>query len=142
MTFMAKHISVSINRSAVQVYAFASNPENLPKWAAGLSGSIKKVNEDWIGEAPMGRVKVKFAEKNKFGVLDHDVTLPSGVKVYNPMRVFPNNEGSELVFTLYRQPDMSDQKFAEDAEWVEKDLAKLKTLLEKETSAYQQKSPG
>jgi uncharacterized membrane protein len=38
MTFMAKHISVSINRPAGQVYEFASNPENLPKWAAGLSG--------------------------------------------------------------------------------------------------------
>jgi hypothetical protein len=98
MTFTAKHISVSINRSAAQVYEFASNPENLPQWAAGLSGSIKKVNEDWIAESPMGRVKVKFAEKNKFGVLDHDATLPSGVKVYNPMRVFPNNDGSELVF--------------------------------------------
>jgi uncharacterized membrane protein len=44
MTFMAKHISVSINRSAAQVYEFASNPENLPKWAAGLSGSIKKID--------------------------------------------------------------------------------------------------
>jgi hypothetical protein len=131
MTFTAKHISVSINRSAAQVYEFASNPENLPKWAAGLSGSIKKVNEDWIAESPMEKVKVKFAEKNQFGVLDHDVTLPSGVKVYNPMRVFPNNDGSELVFTLYRRPDVSDQEFAEDAKAVEKDLAKLKILLEK-----------
>jgi hypothetical protein len=84
MTFMTKHISVSINRSAAQVYEFASNPENLPKWAAGLSGSIKKVNEDWIAEAPMGTVKVKFAEKNQFGVLDHDVTLPSGSKSITP----------------------------------------------------------
>lgn len=100
MTFTAKHISVSINRSAAQIYEFVSNPENLPKWAAGLSGSIKRVDEDWIAESPMGTVKVKFAEKNKFGVLDHDVTLPSGVKVYNPMRVFPNNDGSELIFTL------------------------------------------
>ena len=66
-----------------------------------------------------------------FRSLDHDVTLPSGVKVYNPMRVFPNNDGSELVFTLYRRPDMSDQEFAEDAKSVEKDLANLKTLLEK-----------
>jgi uncharacterized membrane protein len=129
MTFSAKHISVSINRSAAQVYDFASNPENLPKWAAGLS--IKKVDEDWVAESPMGTVKVKFAEKNKFGVLDHDVTLPSGVKVNNPMRVFPNNDGSELVFTLYRRPGVSDQEFAEDAKVVEKDLAKLKTLLEK-----------
>jgi hypothetical protein len=62
----------------------------------------------------MGTVKVKFADKNKFGVLDHAVTLPSGVKVNNPMRVFPNNDGSELVFTLYRRADVSDQEFAED----------------------------
>ena len=131
MTFTAKHISVPINRSAAQVYEFASNPENLPNWAAGLSGSIKKVNEDWIAESPMGRVKVKLAEKNNLGVLDHDVTLPSAVKVYNPMRVFPNNDGSELVFTLYRRPEMSDQEFAEDAKAVEKDLATIRTLLEK-----------
>jgi len=45
MTFKAKHISVSINRSADHVYEFASNPENLPKWAAGLSGSIQ--NGQW-----------------------------------------------------------------------------------------------
>jgi hypothetical protein len=131
MTFMAKHIGVSINRPAAQVYEFASNPENLPKWAAGVSGSIKKIDEDWIAESPMGKVKVKFTEKNQFGVLDHDVTLPSGVKVYNPMRVFPNDNGSELIFTLYRRPDMSDQAFAEDAKAVENDLAKLKALLEK-----------
>jgi len=131
MTYMAKHISVSINRSAAQVYEFASNPEYLPQWAAGLSDSIKKVNEDWVAEAPMGSVIVKFADKNQFGVLDHQVTLPSGGKVYNPMRVFPNDDGSELVFTLYRRPDVSDQEFAEDAKSIEKDLAKLKTLLEK-----------
>lgn len=130
MTFKAKHISVSINCPMAQVYEFVSNPENLPQWAVGLSGSIQKINEEWIAESPMGRVKVAFAEKNTFGVLDHDVTLPSGVTVYNPLRVFPNDSGSELVFTLYRRPEMSDQSFAEDAGLVEKDLEKLKALLE------------
>ncbi len=66
----------------------------------------------------MGRVKVKFADKNKFSILDHDVTLPSGVKIYNPMRVFPNSDGSELIFTLYRRPGMSEQMFTEDAKAV------------------------
>jgi hypothetical protein len=47
------------------------------------------------------------------------------------MRVFPNNDGSEVVFTLYRRPAMSDQMFAEDAKAVTRDLEKLKTLLEK-----------
>jgi hypothetical protein len=79
----------------------------------------------------MGKVKVAFAQKNEFGVLDHDVMLESGAQFYNAMRVFPNDDGSELVFTLYRQPGISDQKFAEDAELVEKDLKRLKTLLEK-----------
>jgi hypothetical protein len=130
MMFRSVHISVSIDRLTDQVYEFASNPGNLPKWAAGLGGSIKYLNGDWIAESPMGRIKVKFADKNKFGVLDHDVTLPSGVKFYNPMRVFPNNDGSEIIFTLFRQPDVSDKIFAEDAEAVTRDLEKLKALLE------------
>jgi hypothetical protein len=78
----------------------------------------------------MGSVKVKFAEQNKFGIPDHDVTLPSGEKVYNPMHVYPNNDGSELIFTLYQWPDLSDQMFAEGAKAVTRDLEKLKTLLE------------
>lgn len=132
MTFMAKHISVSINRPATEVYEFASNPGNLPKWAAGLGGSIRKIGEDWIADSPRGAVKVKFADKNKFGILDHDVTLASGVRVYNPMRVFPNGDGSELVFTLYWRTGMSEQMFVEDAKAVTKDLQELKALLEKQ----------
>jgi uncharacterized membrane protein len=131
MIFKSLHISLSINCPADQVYEFASNPENLLKWAAGLGDSIKNINGDWIAESPMGRLKVKFADKNKFGILDHEVTLPSGAKFYNPMRVFPNNDGGELIFTLYRQPDVSDRMFEQDSEAVTRDLEKLKTLLEK-----------
>jgi steroid delta-isomerase-like uncharacterized protein len=125
-----RHISVSINRPLSQVYDFASNPENLAKWATGLGGSIKNVNGEWIADAPMGKVKIKFAESNTFGILDHDVILESGVRIHNPMRVVPNGSGSEVVFMLFRQPDMLDEKFSEDAKWVEKDLRTLKDLLE------------
>lgn len=131
ITFKSKHISVSINRSARDVYEFASNPESLPKWATGLSGSIEKANGEWIAESPMGKIRIKFAEKNKFGILDHDVILQSGEEIYNPMRVFPNNDGSELIFTLYHRPGMSEQMFADDAKLVKKDLERLKELLER-----------
>ncbi len=66
-THPVRHISVSINRLPGEVYAFVSNPENLPKWATGLGGSIKNINGEWIADAPMGKVKIKFAEENKFG---------------------------------------------------------------------------
>jgi len=87
--------------------------------------------DEWIAEAPIGTVKVKFAERNRFGVLDHEVTVAAGIKFYNPMRIFPNNDGSEVTFTLYRRSDMSVHEFADDAESVQRDLNKLKTLLEK-----------
>lgn len=129
-TFPSQHVSVSIDRPAAEVYEFASNPANLPRWAAGVSGSIKKVGDDWVAESPMGEVKIKFADRNSFGVLDHDVTLPSGETFYNPMRVFPNDDGSEVVFTLYRRPGMSDEAFTADADMISSDLRTLKSLLE------------
>jgi hypothetical protein len=131
MTFRAQHISVSIDRSAEEVYAFASNPENLPQWAAGLSAGIRNVDGEWIAESPMGTVKIDLVGRNPYGVLDHDVTLPSGETFYNPMRVFPNEDGSEVVFTLYERPGMSEQEVAEDAAAIRADLAKLKALLER-----------
>lgn len=127
----ARHISVFINRPPQEVYEFASNPENLPKWATGLGGNIKQVNGEWIADAPMGKITIRMAEKNRFGVLDHDVILESGIQAHNPMRVVPSGRGSEVIFTLFCQPDMTEEQFAKDAQWVQKDLETLKHLLER-----------
>lgn len=126
-----RHISIYIDCNPNDVYEFAANPENLPRWAAGLARSeVKKTGDAWVAEAPFGRVKIRFAEKNPFGVMDHDVELDSGVVVHNPMRVVPNGGGSEFMFTLFRQPGMSEEQFAEDKLAVEKDLRTLKEILE------------
>tara|TARA_R110001606_G_scaffold398164_1_gene576574 strand:+ start:1321 stop:1722 length:402 start_codon:yes stop_codon:yes gene_type:complete len=126
-----QHISIYIDCLPSDVYEFASNPENLPRWAAGLASSeVKRDRDAWVAQAPFGKVKIRFAERNTFGIMDHDVELDPGVVVHNPMRVFPNGDGSEFIFSLLRQPDMSDEQFAEDKQAVEKDLATLKELLE------------
>ncbi|UYW25920.1 hypothetical protein OKC48_22015 [Methylorubrum extorquens] len=62
--------------------------------------------------------------------MDHWVDLGDGRVVYVPMRVIANGEGSEVMLTLFRQPDMSDEKLAEDEAWVRRDLASLKRLAE------------
>lgn len=130
MTLPCKHISVSINRAPQDVYAFASDPQNLPQWAAGLSSGIQKLGNDWITDSPMGRVGLKFAERNEYGVLDHIVTMPSGETVYNPMRIIANGDGSEVIFTLYRRSDMTDETFKDDSDMVQADLNRLKRILE------------
>ena len=78
----------------------------------------------------MGRVEVSFVRSNALGVLDHRVTLPSGESFCNPMRVLPDDEGSEVVFTLRRRDGQSYEEFCADVEAVETDLAALKHTLE------------
>ncbi len=79
-----EHISVFINRSPAEVYAFASDPHNLSRWAAGLARSeLRQQGDEWIADSPMGQVAIRFVPDNPYGVLDHDVTLESGVRVHN-----------------------------------------------------------
>ena len=106
---------MTIERAPAEVYAFVCDPNNLPKWASGLSGAVK----------------VRFVERNAYGVLDHFVKANGAPEVYMPMRVFPNGEGAEVLVTVFRQPGMTEEKFIDDTKWVLRDLEALKDVLEK-----------
>jgi uncharacterized membrane protein len=124
------HLSTYIDRPAAQVYTFVADPANLPQWAAGLSGSIEQRDGRWFADSPMGEIEVRFVEENPYGVLDHDVTLPDGTTVTNPMRVIADDDGCEVVFTVRRAPGAADAELQADAAAVRADLARLKRLLE------------
>lgn len=126
----ARNVCISIAAPWQRVYAYAADPRNLPRWAAGLAGSIAEEGGAWVAESPMGRVRVQMAPRNVYGVLDHDVTLPDGQVFHNPMRVVPNGDGSELAFTLYRGAGVDAAAFERDAAAVARDLQTLKALLE------------
>jgi hypothetical protein len=130
--FEVRHVSVSIAHPPDAVYQFAAKPENMPKWAVGLGTSFRpREDGSWIAEGgPVGSATVRFVERNPLGVLDHDVTVSSGETVHNPIRVIPNGDGTEVVFTLFRRPGVSEAEFSADAQAVEKDLRTLKRLLE------------
>ena len=130
MILKSKTLTISINCSPKKVYEFVSNLENMPKWAKTFCRSIKKSNGEWIIETPQGPMGIRIAPKNEFGVLDHTVIPASGTEVFVPMRVVPNGNGSEVVFTLFQQPGMSDENFARDQRMVEQDLATLKQVME------------
>jgi hypothetical protein len=134
MASESKHLSERIDLPADEVYEYASNPANVPQWAPGLASSVENVDGKWSIETAAGRAGLAFAPRNEYGVLDHEVTMPSGETVYNPMRVIPDGTGCEVVFTLRRLPDMSDEDFARDAGLVAADLARLKQVLESAAS--------
>jgi uncharacterized protein (TIGR02246 family) len=132
-----RNISVSIQRPPGDVYAFITNGENVPRWAAGLGTTMRRVDGEWLAEGgPVGSVRVRFAPPNNLGVADHDVILGTGAggdggAVHNPIRVVPNGTGSTVTFTLMRQPGVSARQFNQDAKTVERDLETLRTVLEK-----------
>ncbi|MGG5174587.1 SRPBCC family protein [Pseudarthrobacter sp. J1763] len=131
MLYPALHLSISIAAPPSRVSEFAGNPANLPRWAAGLSAGIRYEDSKWVTDSPMGSVEVRFRGPLEYGIVDHDVILPDGTSVHNPLRVLSNGTGSEAVFTLYRMPHVTDEEFDRDAELVRADLARLKDLLER-----------
>jgi len=126
----SEHLAVFIDRPATEVYNYVCQPANLANWAAGLGSSLELLDGRWTARSPMGPVVVEMAEPNSYGVLDHQVTLADGQSFYNPMRVIAAGERCELVFTLRRQPGMTDADFERDAAAVAADLQTVKRLLE------------
>ena len=126
----SRHVSTVVRRDPAEVYAYARDPAHLPRWAAGLAqGEVEVVDDAVVVDSPMGRVSVTFVAGNDLGVLDHDVTLPSGVVVTNPLRVLAHPDGAELLFTV-RQLTMTEGELDRDAATVHDDLLRLKGLLE------------
>lgn len=127
----AHTISVSIARPSAEVYDYLSAPANFPKWSVFITG-MRRDGEDWVATTTAGEVHIRFSPRNVFGVVDHTVTVAPGVDVFVPLRVVPNQTGSEVLFTVFRQPTQDDRQFDEDLAMVATDLAGLKKTLERE----------
>ena len=94
----------TIARSAAEVYGVRLRSGPPGRSGLPVSGSsVEHVGGQWFVDSSDGRLLIAFAERNDYGILlDHDVTLPSGETVHNPMRVIPDGDGCEVVITLRR----------------------------------------
>ncbi len=142
MLHPVRTLSINVERHFDDVAAFLAEPLNFSVWATGLSEGLAPgtqgsgaAPDEWIAEAPPGgdgNVFIRFSPPNTFGIADHWVRLPDGSVVYVPLRVVRNGAGTTVSLTLFQQSNMDDAQFEADAEWVQRDLVKLKTVLEAE----------
>ena len=130
MTSESWHVSERVDRSAAEVYGYASDPANLARWAPGLGSSVEQVDGQWFVDTPGGRMRLAFVPRNDLGVLDHYLTPEPGEVIYVPMRAIADGDGCEVVLTVRRRPGMTDEEFKADGDAVAADLARLKRLLE------------
>lgn len=125
----SRTVSVEIKRDPDEVYNYLADPMNLPRWSIFIT-DVKPLDDRWQAQTPQGSVELLFSPVNEFRVLDHWVTIKPGVDVYVPMRVLARpGGGSEVIFTVFRQSQMSDQQFDDDVGMVLTDLSRLKAAL-------------
>jgi hypothetical protein len=130
-TIESRTLSVRIERPFAAVYEFLVDPANWNKWAYGLGNSLRRSGDGWIADSDGSIVHVSFTPRNEYGVLDHTITRHSGARIYVPMRLITNGNGCELLFTLFREPAMTDDHYNSDTAFVQRDLNRLRELLEK-----------
>ncbi|GCB04807.1 SRPBCC family protein [Ralstonia sp. SET104] len=145
MLHNVRTLSINVDRHFDDVATFLAEPLNFPIWATGLSEGLAPgtqgsgaAPDEWIAKAAPnpdssdGVVFIRFSPPNTFGIADHWVRLPDGAVIYVPLRVVRNGAGTTVSLTLFQQPNMDDAQFDADADWVQRDLARLKIVLEAE----------
>lgn len=130
----SKTISISIDRPVDAVYQFMAEPQNMPKWTTALGPSFHEIGaRTWIADEPpdpRGPVTMRFCERNEYGVLDYEVSRSGEAALLVPIRVFANEDGTELLFTYLQRPGVTNEHLESEVEWVTTDLLTLKALLE------------
>jgi hypothetical protein len=133
--YRSEVVHVSILIPPQRTFDFLADVSNWKTWAPWVRGAKKVSDHDWTVDTDAGTLQLRFVEANSLGVLDHTVTLASGVRIYNAMRVSPNSTGSELSMVVLQTPPATSEQFAQDVQAVRDDFARIKKVLESDPGA-------
>jgi DNA-binding MarR family transcriptional regulator len=126
--------TVTINRNARDVFAFLSQPENLPQWALPFCKRIEPVEgEWWIVTSPTEGVpdrRLRFVTDASAGVIDMYISPREGVEVLVPTRVVANGDSAEYIFTQFQLPNQPDETFQAQVAGMAIEFAAIKRVLE------------
>ena len=125
-------VTVSIARPYAEVYEFCADPVNFGRWNLLPDAMMEPLGgNEYLVDLPQGRRVMRFMPRNDFGVLDYQVyEQGESVGPTRPLRLIPNQAGVDLQMTWFQQPDVPDEQFRSEVEWVRTDLYRLKTFLE------------
>jgi hypothetical protein len=126
----AEVVQVSVLVPPRELIAFLSDMNNWKSWAPWVRSVQRNSARNWTIDSETGPMKFRFVDSNLLGVLDHEVTLASGIAVLNTLRVFANDSGSDLVMVVFRLPEASTEEFERDIQAVRDDLARIKKVVE------------
>lgn len=102
------------------------DPRRLPDWAPAFARSVRRAGEDWLVATGAGEARVRVVVAPDQGTVD---LLDAGRPTRGAfLRVLPNGEGSELVFTLFFPDDTAEPAIAQQMATVEGELQAVRSL--------------
>ena len=90
-----------------------------------------KLNDDgwWSFTGPHGNSRLKFNENKTLGILDHQYIDEESVWDV-PMRVVPSGDFSEIVITLNKPDELSDEQFDQRIKEIGEMVISMKNIIE------------
>ena len=124
MTVRSRTITIPINRKTADVFdAVLESPQK-------MMPDAKKLEDGWwTFTGPFGPAKLKFNENRQLGILDHQY-VDNGTKWDVPMRVVSSGDYTEMIITLFKPENLSEQEFNDYTKEVEKIMENMKQIIE------------
>ncbi len=96
-----------------------------------MPGAERSKDGWWSFITPRGQAKLKFNENRSLGILDH-LYVDKESKWDIPMRVVPSGDESEIVITLVKPEEITDEQFNKRMDEIGQVFENLKKLIEKQ----------
>jgi hypothetical protein len=90
-----------------------------------------KMNDDgwWFFTGPHGKSRLKFNENKSLGILDHQY-VDDESRWNVPMRVVSNGDFSEVVITLNKPDELTDEQFDKRMSEIGEMMVSMKNIIE------------
>ena len=119
--------SIAIDAPPDRVHRFMADAANIPRWAPAFATAIRPSGNRWVATTAGGDAEIVVASQPESGTVDilsaDDVTRGAFA------RVIPNGPVSEVLFTLFFEPDTPEEAIAAQMAVVEDELATIEQLV-------------
>lgn len=121
----SRTITLSVSRHTGEVFdAILNSP---PK----IMPDAKQIHDgSWSFSTPRGNANLRFKHNKNFGILDY-IYSDEEASWDVPMRVVSNGDESEVVVTISKPDELTDEQFNQRMKEVESLFANLKEIIEK-----------
>jgi len=130
-TFETTTVTVTIDAPLETISADLADPSSHLSWATEFfsDSAVDKGDGTWLMNVPRmgGPASLRIDGDTTQGVIDMYLA-PEGTPFGPPLpiRVIPNGDGSDVLFTLARFPGQSDQDWTEGLQSMKRELQNLK----------------